>query len=217
MMPLILKIRKELHKGIAQAQDLIIQEMYSVIDNAVFHGGTAIWRCYKGNRFSEDIDIYLPRDIEKINRLFSRLEKAGFSIEKKKITENSVYSSLMFNRTHVRLEATFRKAKGVLKEYETVEGNLISVYTFTPEGFVNEKVNAYLGRRKIRDLYDIFFLMRHVQDKDMIKSSIKRLTAEYKPPLDEKDLKVIILEGLVPTSEKMIEYIRNIRWENKNT
>jgi predicted nucleotidyltransferase component of viral defense system len=217
MIPLILRIKKEAHKGVAQAQDLIVQELYSVFSNAVLHGGTAIWRCYKGNRFSEDIDIYIPRDVERIDLLFSNLEKKGFSVEKKKIAEHSLYSNLTFNRTQVRLEALFKKAHGTLKEYETVEGNLITVYTLTPEELICEKAGAYLHRLKIRDLYDIFFLMRHVQHKDRIKEEIIKLVKWFKPPVDEKELKVLILEGLVPTSEKMHEYLKNTIWEKKST
>lgn len=213
MIPLILKIRKETHKSIALAQDIIIQELYQVFENAVLHGGPAIWRCYNGNRFSEDIDVYLSKDIEKIEILFKNLQKQGFVIEKKKISENSLYSDLVFNRVHVRLEGIFKKIKGHLKEYQTAENNLISVYTLTPEELITEKANAYLKRRKIRDLYDIFFLVRFVKNLQVIKPDIEKLKKEFNTPVDEKDLKTLILEGLIPTSQKMLEYLKNITWE----
>ena len=54
--PLILKLKKQNHKELAEAQDIMIENIFDV-DDAVLHGGTAIWRCYKGKRFSEDIDI----------------------------------------------------------------------------------------------------------------------------------------------------------------
>lgn len=206
MIPLILKIKKETHKSIAQAQDILMQEVYHVFDTAVFHGGTAIWRCYGGNRFSEDVDFYFPKSKEKLDLLFENIQKLGFTIEKKKISERSLYSDLVWNRTHVRLEGIFKKVDGHLREYATVEGNLISVYTLTPEEFVAEKVAAYLGRRKIRDLYDIFFLLRFA-DRSVVRSLLAKLIAQFEPPIDESDLKVIILGGLVPNSKKMIEYI----------
>ncbi|MBM3309818.1 MAG: hypothetical protein FJY77_06125, partial [Candidatus Altiarchaeales archaeon] len=52
--PLALRLKKQAHKKVAEAQDIIVRELYNVFDNAVLHGGTAIWRCYQGNRFSED-------------------------------------------------------------------------------------------------------------------------------------------------------------------
>ena len=209
MIPIILRLKKELHKNIALAQDLLVQELYKVFNNAVIHGGTAIWRCYKGNRFSEDLDVYLKKDLVKLNALFLNFEKIGFMIVKKKIAENSLYSELKLNRTYVRLEAIFKHKDGILKDYETSDGNFISVYTLTAEELVNEKINAYLNRLKIRDLHDIFFLLKYVNDKGRIKNNLQKLIKNFKKPIDENELKVLILEGLVSSTEKMLEYIKN--------
>lgn len=207
MIPLILKLKKVIHKEVAKAQDLIVEELYKIFDKAVLHGGTAIWRCYKGNRFSEDIDVYLPKDTKNINILFKNLEKKGFIIEKKKISENSLFSKLILNRTLVRFEAIFKRQEGVLKEYETAEGNLITVYTLLPEEIIKEKTDAYLKRFKIRDLYDIFFLLRHVKDKDKVMVNLKTLIRKFKKPIDEKELKVLIIEGIIPNVGDMKSYI----------
>lgn len=205
----MLRLKKNSHKEIAKAQDLIVETLYNVFNNAVFHGGTSIWRCYKGNRFSEDIDVYLTKDLKKINEFFDLLEKKGFIIEKKKITENSIYSTLKFNRENVRFEAIFKKINGSLKDYETAEGNFLTVYALKPEELIEEKVNAYLNRQKIRDLYDIFFLLRYVENLSSVKKELKGLIAKFKNPEDENNLKVLILEGLVPSKEKMLEYIKS--------
>lgn len=209
MIPLILKLKKQAHKDIAKAQDLIVETLYSVFNEAVLHGGTSIWRCYQGARFSEDIDAYLSKDLKKISLLFEKLEQKSFIIEKKKIGENSLYSTLRFGSTLVRFEALFKKTAGHLKEYETAEGNFLTVLTLTPEELVQEKIQTYLKRRKIRDLYDLFFLLRLVQDRENIKKQLKPLLEQFQEPVDEDDLKIIILEGLVPDTEKMREYIQN--------
>ena len=107
--PLQTKLKREIHRKIAFAQDLVVKEVYSVFDKAVLHGGTAIWRCYNGNRFSEDLNFYFPNDKKKIEDLFGNLKKAGFEIKKKKISETSIYSELELNRTSVRLEANFQR------------------------------------------------------------------------------------------------------------
>ena len=44
---------------------MIVETLYEIFDNAVLHGGTSIWRCYKGNRISEEVDVYLNRDLKK--------------------------------------------------------------------------------------------------------------------------------------------------------
>ncbi|MBU1199879.1 MAG: nucleotidyl transferase AbiEii/AbiGii toxin family protein [Nanoarchaeota archaeon] len=210
MIPLILKLKKTRHKEIAKAQDMIIEELYRFFDKAVLHGGTAIWRCYSGNRFSEDIDVYLRKDIKKVNALFDSLEKKGFIIKKKKISEKSIFSNLQINRTMVRFEAVFKEQEGFLKEYETSDGNLITIYTLIPEILIKEKVNAYLNRFKIRDLYDIFFLLRYVKNKKEVEKELKRLLKNFKDPLDKENLKIFIIVGLTPDVQAMLSYIE--RW-----
>ena len=93
MIPLILRLKKAMHKEVAKAQDMVVEPLYRVFNGAVLHGGTAIWRCYNGNRFSEDIDVYIPKNVDKLELLFEFLERKGFGIEKKKIGANSLFSS----------------------------------------------------------------------------------------------------------------------------
>ncbi len=215
MLPLTLRIKKETQRKVAQLQDFIMEEVYRHFDRAVLHGGTAIWRCYAGKRFSEDLDFYLPKDNLKINDLFESLKKKGFNVIKRKVSENSIYSELELNRVHVRLEATFQKIHGHLTDYETIDGSIISIYSLTPEEFIKEKVFTYQKRRKIRDLYDIFFLLKFIKHWDEINKEIKLFLEKFEPPVDEKDLRVIILEGLTHHSSEMIEYIKRT-WENAN-
>ena len=86
------------------------------------------------------------------------------------------------------------------------------MFSLTPEELIKEKVAAYLKRYKIRDLYDIFFLLRYSQED--VSQDLRKLVNNYKDPVDEKELKVLIIEGLVPSTLKMVDYIR--KWEKKN-
>ncbi len=206
--PIILRLKKQIQKNLALAQDIIIKELFFVFEDAVLYGGTAIWRCYSGDRFSEDVYAYIPRDEKRLEVFFKNLESKGFRIEKKKISENGMYSSLMFNRTIVRFEAFFKKVKGSLKEYENCKGNFSTINTLTPEELIREKVQAYQNRLKIRDLYDIFFLLRHVKDKGILKEELEIFIKNFKKPLDESKLKVILLEPIAPSSEDLLNYIK---------
>lgn len=208
MIPLILRLKKSSHREIAKSQDIIVETLYEVFRDAVIHGGTAIWRCYGGKRFSEDIDVYIKKDVRKIDLFFKALERKGFRIKKKKVSEKSIYSDLEIGRTHVRFEASFRKVKGSLHEYETVEGNFISVYTLTEDEFVREKILAYLGRLKVRDLYDIFFLLHSIKHIFSVEKDLSLLVKNFRAPEDEKNLRVLVYEGLVPSSEGMIDYVK---------
>src|SRR3989338_8323712 len=167
--PLQTKLKREIHRKIAYAQDLIVKEVYTIFNKAVLHGGTAIWRCYNGKRFSEDLDFYFPNDKKKVEILFENLKKVGFEIKKRKISETSIYSELEFERISVRLEAIFHKISGVICDYEMSDGNIISIYSLTPKSFLVEKSNTYLKRFKVRDLWDVFFLLKMVNDTSSIK------------------------------------------------
>ncbi len=211
--PLQVRLKRESHRRIAYAQDLIVREVYNVFGRAVLHGGTAIWRCYNGRRFSEDLDFYFPNDKGQIDALFDNLRKIGFKIKKKKVSDNSVYSEMEMDRVSVRLEATFQSISGVICDYEMSDGNFIKIYSLTVEGFLSEKANTYLKRFKVRDLWDIFFLLKSAKDPSKVKE-IGKVIKDYKRPIDEKDLKAILLEGIVPSANEMIDYIRR-KWENK--
>lgn len=207
MIPLVLRLKKEKQREIAKAQDLIVKTLFEAFNNAVIHGGTAIWRCYNGNRFSEGVDAYIEKNMEKIEKLFKEFERNGFIIERKKIGGNSIYSNLRLNRTLVRFEAVFKKIKGVLKDYENSDGNFRTVYTLSTEELIKEKISAYLNRLKIRDLYDIFFLLKYT-DISLIKNDLNKLVNGFKKPVDEDNLKILIIEGVVPKSKDMLDYIR---------
>ncbi len=206
--PIILKLKKKSYKDVARAQDVIVEELFKIFDKAVLHGGTAIWRCYGGNRFSEDVDVYIPRDLEKVEQLFGNLAKKGFKIEKKKISEISIYSSLSKDNFLVRFEALFKVSKGELREYEDVEGNLLSIKCLNAEELIKEKINAYSNRLKIRDLYDIFFLLRYIDNKESIRKEINNFISNFKIPLDENNLRILIIEGLIPKTNEMLGYIQ---------
>jgi len=60
-------------------------------------------------------------------------------------------------------------------------------------------------------LWDIFFLLKNSK---ISNKKIEKLIKNYKKPIDENNLKVIIIEGIVPSSDEMFNYIKN-KWENK--
>ena len=208
--PINLKLKKKAEKEIAYAQDIIVGELYKFFPNAVIHGGTAIWRCYNGNRFSEDVDAYINKDLSKIEDFFNSLEGKGFKIIKKRVKEASLYSELMFNNTAVRFEATFQSKKPFLRKYETSESFFINVYTLTAEELIIEKVETYLKRKKIRDLYDISFLINYAENREAIKNYLKKLIENYEKPKDEENLANIIIIGAVPNSNEILMEIK--RW-----
>ena len=208
--PLNLKLKKKIERDIAYAQDIIVGELYKFFPNAIIHGGTAIWRCYQGNRFSEDVDVYINKNLDKIEELFNSLKSKGFKIIKKRIKDNSIYSELDFNGIAARFEATFQDKKPFSRKYETSESFFINVYALSAEDLIIEKVETYLKRRKIRDLYDIYFLLNYAENKKAIENCLKKLIENYEKPKDEENLAGIIIMGAVPKSNELLTEIK--RW-----
>jgi len=206
--PLNLRINKKSQKDIAYAQDILVEQLYNFFPNAVIHGGTAIWRCYNGNRFSEDVDVYISKDNESIKRFLSSLENKGFKIIKKRIKGNSIYSEFIFNGAILRFEATFQTKKSIFKRYETSESSFNNVFTLTSEDLAVEKIDTYLKRRKIRDLYDIYFLLHYIGNFSKIKNHLEKLIKNFESPVDEKNLATIIISGSVPSYKQLLLEIK---------
>jgi len=51
--------------------------------------------------------------------------------------------------------------------------------------------------------------LRYVKNKEEIKKELRELLLKFKEPIDEKELRVLILEGIVPDLEKMLQYIKS--------
>lgn len=212
VLPLDKRLKKRLHRNIALAQDILIMELYNSFPQAVIHGGTALWRCYGSSRFSEDIDLYLPISARKesFRNLLDGLMRKSFMVEKFKKTGNSIFSKYSYLGIAVRLEAVFKKVEApVLRRFEMIDGTFILVNTLKPEEMLEEKIKAYFERRKVRDLYDVFFLTRIVE-KWKVGSSTAKLIEGFKTPMDEKELKTLIISGSIPKAEEMLESVK--RW-----
>ena len=216
--PLHDRLKKRGHRETALAQDLLMMAAYDAFPAMVLHGGTAIWRCYGGNRFSEDVDAYLPPPLEEasLSAFREALRAKGLLIEKLKQTRHSIYSRLSYGGTEVRFEALLKGVAGpVVRTFELTDGARISVMTLTPEGLLAEKVGAYLGRRKARDLYDVFFLLSLASKEPEVMASLGELVERYAPPVDEGVLKALVISGSVPDAEGMMEAIRS--WVRRST
>jgi predicted nucleotidyltransferase component of viral defense system len=214
-LPLIRKLKKKIHREIALAQDVLIQEVFRIFNSAILHGGTAVWRYYQSNRFSEDLDFYIsPKEKEKIEKFFEELKNLGFKILKRKLTKNALYSKLKYNEVEIRFEVLFKEIKNfTTKEYEMTDGTKIVVNTLSPEDLIKEKIEVYLDRLNTKDLYDIFFLLDFAEKKE-IKNELSRLLQNFKNPKNEKELKYLIIVGAAPKLEEMLKKIKKYE-ENK--
>ena len=210
--PLALKLKRRIHRDIAGVQDVMVLGTFEVFPAAVLHGGTAIWRYYGGNRFSEDVDFYLPPSAKgRVGVLAEVFGRSGLVTKKVKEASNSAFGTSVAGASAVRLEATFRAADGLaVVRYEMLDGSFAMVRTLTAEALLREKALAYASRREVRDLYDVYFLTHVAQAEGSPREAARRLLESFRPPVDERTLRTVILAGSVPTVADMKEGIS--RW-----
>lgn len=204
--PLSKRLRKRIHLELAMLQDEVIDIFYSLCKEPVFHGGTAIWRCYNGNRFSEDLDFYGKVEDNFDSTLRDMVEARGLKLTKYKRAPNVIFIKISNDVVTVRLEITKRKpAEKIIKRYEKTDGTYIDVYTLSQEELIKEKIHAYQERRLIRDVYDIYHLSTYVEGK--IPSMLKFLE-KLPQPIDEQNLKTIVYTGVAPSFTEMINTLK---------
>ncbi len=205
-LPITNRLRIARHRKVAVAQDILVVSLYAHFPNAVIHGGTALWRCYGGNRFSEDIDVYLDPDDKNANFgvFVHELETRGLEKIKFKKSKTSIFSAFAYDREHVAFEAVFKHVVGTPVKYEMSDGTFIFVRTLTPKELMLEKIVTYLDRKKIRDLYDMYFLSSIADADESLRRHINPLTSRFIMPVDTDTLSSLVLTGAVPTVDEMV-------------
>ncbi|MBI2598340.1 MAG: nucleotidyl transferase AbiEii/AbiGii toxin family protein [Candidatus Diapherotrites archaeon] len=207
--PLEKRLKRKLHQDIAELQDTALEAVYSIEENAVLHGGTAIWRCFDGNRFSEDLDFYF-KPKSKFKELFEqKLESVGVKVSKFRLTQNTVYSKVESNKVSVAIEIALREfKKPAVSAYEKIDGTIIDIFTPSANELLLEKLSAFKSRRLIRDIYDVFHLSRFVFPDKYFEKNVFKLLEGLPEPADEQNLKNIVLAGVVPSFEQMVDALK---------
>jgi predicted nucleotidyltransferase component of viral defense system len=204
--PLLKRLRKRMHQEIALLQDELVEILYGEFQKhaPVLHGGTAIWRCYNGNRFSEDLDFYMQTREDFKESFLRDIAARNLEVITYKQTQNVIFAKVSNGTVEVRLEINIAKRVGkIVGEYEKADGSKIDVYTLSPEALVEEKMLAYQKRRMVMDIYDIYHLSRYAEKVHHLKEFLK----EIKPPLDEKNLRAVVYSGVAPSFKEMVEIL----------
>jgi predicted nucleotidyltransferase component of viral defense system len=210
--PIEKSLKSEKQIAVARLQDLAMDSILSIDKGIILHGGTAIWRCFSGKRFSFDLDLYgSERQLKKL------LNGLTWEFSKRGITMNYPVSTSRVIDIHdvnasVKLEILKKPAgkKSVQKEYVKTDGTKMLINTLSEEDFITEKMKAYKSRGYARDLYDIYHLISSSERLGQkTKKKLKAFLKSATPPKDEKQLKELIYEGVAPTFDTIINYIKD--------
>src|SRR3989344_866538 len=184
-------------------QHIFLSELYKLPDaeKILFKGGTALRIVYGSPRFSEDLDFSLfgikPADVERfVEGLFASvlviIEKSGIHVElsgKSDATSGGYFGAATFKildyqPVAVEINISARNGREVNGEVDSVANDFVPTYTVVhlPQtDLVNEKVfDALPKRKKPRDFYDLYFIMRK-----------RILTPDQKKQLSELKDKII--------------------------
>ncbi|MBU0687702.1 MAG: nucleotidyl transferase AbiEii/AbiGii toxin family protein [Candidatus Margulisbacteria bacterium] len=156
-------------------QNLFLNYFYSLekSENIYFKGGTALRILYRSPRFSEDLDFSAPSINRKliedlIEEVSLRIDKEGIAIDinEATITSGGYLSIIDFEiggeKFGVTLEISARKKKpsGELVLIDNPYIDAYSVMALKREELIAEKIEALLNRKKPRDFYDLYFMLR---------------------------------------------------------
>ena len=176
-------------------QHLFLSELYKLPESekVLFKGGTALRIIYGSPRFSEDLDfsVFGIDDVKHFVESFfikvlHEAEKTGIKIElNEKIgpTSGGYFGSATFkimdySPVTVEINVSSRNGRSVIGEADTVFNNFVPTYTVIhlPQNeLVEEKIfGALVERKKPRDFYDLYFMMRN-----------RMLSLEHKKRLNE--------------------------------
>ncbi|MFG1445746.1 MAG: nucleotidyl transferase AbiEii/AbiGii toxin family protein [Thermoplasmatales archaeon] len=209
--PLANQLKKRQQVEISILQDEMVRIVYNISVDSVLHGGTSVWRCYSGKRFSEDLDFYSMSFPDLVDNFRREISAAGLSITKMKDTGNVIFSQISDGRVEVRLEINHkRKGEGIPVKYELSDGSYTEVLSLSPNQIILEKIAAYTDRRFVRDIYDIYHLSSVTDDLSSIKDRLSVFLDQIEKPVDEQILRSLVYIGNPPTFERMIAELRRL-------
>lgn len=190
-------------------QHLFLSYFYrqSQTEKIYFKGGTALRMLYHSPRFSEDLDFSAAltriRPIEQA--ILGALEEIGrenirTDFAESKETRGGYFTNLTFESggKEVLIQVNISLREGKKKgEVITVASDYLPAYTTTAlvrEQLVGEKIQALLARKKPRDFYDLYFILR----ANLLSPRGKEVLGQAREALQhsrinfEKELKVFL-------------------------
>ena len=174
-------------------QHVLLAALYQLpgAEHLLFKGGTALRVVYGSPRFSEDLDFSLIPAVHNtiksvVERLFvgalAEIERIGIRVElseKSAATSGGYFGRATFRimeypSVGVEINVSSRRAGTVSGEADSIANDFVSTYTvihLPQHDIVEEKIfSALRMRKKPRDFYDLYFMMR----KGMLSADQKK-------------------------------------------
>ena len=149
-------------------KELMLSILQEVQDRPmVLKGGTALMLAHGLDRFSEDIDLDAKKGFSLEAAIKKGCARSGVNINALQIAKDTettkryfVDYDSEFGARRLKIESSMREN---IKFSEVEKINGVQVYSVG--ALIEQKIRATQGRDKIRDLYDLNFLLRNHSDK----------------------------------------------------
>jgi predicted nucleotidyltransferase component of viral defense system len=200
-------------------QHLYLSNFYQLkkSEHFFFKGGTALRLVFRSPRFSEDIDFTASSNSGLFEDLFqdtlTRIEQEGLRIdleESKQTTGGhlAIINVAVYNEPiTIKIEASQRKKKTIQGEKSSVVSDMFPSYTvqiLDQQTLVSEKIEAFLTRHKIRDFFDLYYILRaRLGTKSVAEKKNEILKTIATTKQDFKDLKQFLPKNFWPIAEDL--------------
>jgi len=158
-------------------QNLIKQEQFELevldklnskklLDSLIFCGGTMLRLCFGLDRFSVDLDFWIEN--KRDNKLFNKLKTYLAENYAIKDAAEKFYTMLfeIKSKNYPRaLKIEIRKDRNDIRTEKTIayshySNKQVLLRTATLEEMMQAKIEAFINRKEIRDVFDIEFMVK---------------------------------------------------------
>lgn len=150
-----------------------------MLDHLIFCGGTMLRLCHELNRYSVDLDFWLLNK-EKEEAVFDAIKsylKDKFSLKTSKNLKDSIVFEFSAKNYPRNLKIEIRKGRDKVKYEEKIAYSRhssiqVMVKAATLEDMMRSKIETFLTRVQIRDVFDIEFLVKRGVALDASKKEL---------------------------------------------
>jgi len=138
-----------------------------LLNHLVFGGGTMLRLCYDMNRYSVDMDFYFRKKVYQEQHFEKLIQRLG---KRYGITDSqNKFKTMLIELTHVqyprRLKIEINKERIYTHFRQAIafsphSTHQVFVNVIPLEQMINNKIEALLERKEIRDAFDIEFLIK---------------------------------------------------------
>jgi predicted nucleotidyltransferase component of viral defense system len=208
-------------------QDLIRQEQFELevlerlnsrklLEHLVFGGGTMLRLCFGLSRFSVDLDFWILKGAGSA-KLFREIKQYFGRFYELRDCTNKFYTLLfeVGSRDYPRaLKIEIRKKPGKINfeqaiAYSKHSNVQVFLKVVSLEDMLRSKIEAFLERKEIRDIFDIEFLLKKGIELKAPLAQLKRIIPAI-DALKQKDYKVK-LASLLEVQERQYYLTQNFK------